>query len=308
MRPRLAGNFPRPKRVVGGISLLFAAIFLSQQSNIAQAGEGGGEFGYSTTRTVSPLERLLEPSAVVASTISAAHGDLVAECMARHGQRFDVQPYMDPMEADESSYFGVTRGSQASSLLKMLQKPPARQRPVSIAETQALFGRSQESVLVKDRGQVVASAPRAGCFAEAEELLYGGSRERVRALEVKVAVNGMKTQAHNALDKSSKFRAAERDWRACMGEGGFSASTPRDIVAIDSMSAVDAEHFLDRDLLCKHSTGYLKRATDVYTPIQEQVARQHPSLFEEAHFLLLRQSMSAALHLVGRMSSPGLFP
>ncbi|MFG2170397.1 hypothetical protein ACGFMO_03255 [Streptomyces niveus] len=238
---------------------------------------------------VFPIEKYL-PKVGEDARITAASGELIRECMAGFGFRYEPpvlgQETLDSGEngANRARRYGVSSASSAAVNGFHLPKdgaggppPPPEVPPMSEAENKVFIG-DQDPTNGVGPGDKVAGKeiPPGGCSGEAQRRLKIEPRQRMAE-----KINNV---SFARSQENAQVKKALQEWSACMERAGHTYKTPLD--ALDRLTGETPSpaelSAAKADVKCKDSVNLVGVWFAVESEIQETlIARNEEVLAQD---------------------------
>lgn len=238
-----------------------------------------------------------------------AQAVVVAECVARFGFEYPVQPYADVLATERSfvqsqidRQFGVSDRAEAETYgYGTAPSPPLSAEEQRMADqagiTAVLFGVSDP---VNEAGSQPASlpaeggleVPEGGCFGEANRRLDG-----VQELNMGDHARTLMVRAGEDAKTEPAYQDVVQDWRACMARAGFEATSPLSDPAVveliksrENPEVPSSEEIAMAvaDVECKAETDLVSRLSAVSETFEEGQV--------EANLLVLQENRQQLEH------------
>ncbi len=189
----------------------------------------------------APAARATVPppiTAAQANRLATAEHRLIARCVRAHGLRLPAAtaaqdasrsshtrkfPYgIDDVTHARRHGFGATDAEAAAKPKPRAARPGRDARRLG----RLLAGDPRRVVTVRLPTGYVVAASRTGCISEARQRLYG---DHARWFRANTVVVNLKALTQQRVTGDPRFRAANRDWSACVHRAGYTAATPREL-------------------------------------------------------------------------------
>jgi hypothetical protein len=242
----------------------------------------------SAALDVRPLSGATAFSHAEAVRLHDREEQAVAACMNARGQKYTAQPRTASARSEETNPYGLLTPEKAAQdgygivgeHLHRRSTPTPPDEPREAAWKQALTGTPAHRVSLRLPDGVSLQYSTDGCVARARAELYGADWNSVAPL-----TTGLANRVIGAVEADPGYRAAVRDWSACMTRAGHPApdlQAPRESVDSRLRTAATAEDTLRRlgreeirlagvDADCQIETGLSEAVQKAQQAVEERL-------------------------------------